>query len=141
MATDSMFLRIDGGNVVNPTLIDSKISAHDFIAALQMWENREITRQNVIDAYDLTHADDSGDLDSLKNWFVAARAARLGGEFSKVVEWRSILARKKRTAAGGVDLDGKFGYAIQATFVGGADGVHSLKNTGPVAERFTTWAV
>ena len=54
MATDTMFLRLVGGNAANPTLTDNKVSGH--------------------------------------------------------------------------------------TFIGGADGAHFLKDTGPVAERFTTWA-
>ncbi len=141
MAVDSMILRLVGGNIANPSLTDNKVSAHDFIAALQMWENGEISKADVVAAYDFTHADDSGDLDSLKSWFVTARAAGLEEKFSNVLEWRIILARDKRTAAGGVDLDGKFGFAVKTALINGADGAHSLENTGPISERFTTWAV
>lgn len=141
-----MFLRLVGGNAASPypgTLDpapeanESKLSAHDFIAALQMWANGEITKAQIVSQYNLTHADDSGDLDGLKAWFAAATKKE---KFADVVEWRLILARDKRTAAGGVDLDGAFGYAVKSTFIDGADGAHSLKDTGPVAARFNSWA-
>lgn len=137
----SMLLRLAGGNAANPFPGDadndeSKISAHTFIAALQMWSNGEITKAQVVTQYNLTHADDSGDLDSLKGWFAAATKQE---KFADVLEWRIILARDKRGPSG-IDLDGAFGYAVKATLIGGADGSHSLKNTGPVAEQFNSWA-
>ncbi len=138
MATDSMFLRIVGGNVANSQLIDTKISAHTLIAALQMWANGEITKADVVAQYDFTHADDSADLNDLKAWFAAATKQE---KFADVLEWRIILARDKRTnIPGTVNLNGAFGYAVKATLIGGADGAHSLKNTGPVAARFNSWA-
>ena len=139
MAIDSMFLRLAGGNVANPEPPNNKISGHTFIAVLRTWADGEITKAQVIAADDLTHADDSSDLDSLKQWFLSAKAAGLEDKFADVVERRIILARDKRPA-GVLNLDGKFGYAVKATFIGGADGAHSLKDTGPMADRFTTWA-
>lgn len=140
----SMFIRIVGGNAatpypgsLTPDADERKISAHDLIAALQMWSNGEITKAQLVAQYNFTHADDSGDLDNLSAWYAAATKQE---KFSDVVEWRLILARDKSTAAGGVDLNGAFGYAVKATFVDGADGVHSLRDTGPVAERFNSWA-
>jgi len=141
MATDSMFLRLAGGNVANPgPLTDNKVSAHTFIALLQMWKHGDITKAELVAAEDFTHADDAADLDSLKGWYLAADTAGLGSVFFNVLESRIIMARDKRIVGGGVDMDGKFGFAVKATFIGGADDSHSLKNTGPTAERFTTWA-
>lgn len=140
MATNSMFLRLAGGNDANPTLTDNKVSGHTFIALLQAWKHGDITKAQLVAAVDFTHVDDSGDLDNLKAWYLAADAAGLGSVFFDVVESRIILARDKRDAAGDVDMDGKFGFAVKATFIGGADDAHSLKDTGPQAERFTTWA-
>lgn len=140
MTTDSMFLRLVGGNVANSTLTDNKVSAHTFIALLQAWKHGEITKSQLVVAEDFTYVDDTADLDSLKTWYLAADVAGLGSVFFDVLESRIILARDKRPAGGGVDMDGKFGYAVKGTFIGGADGAHSLRNTGPMAERFTTWA-
>ena len=138
-----MFIRLVGGNVASPypgslapDVDESKLSAHDFIAALQMWANGEITKADVVAQYNLTHADDSGDLDSLSAWFSAATNKE---KFTDVVEWRIILGRDKRSASGTVDLDGAFGFAVKGTFIDGADGAHSLKNTGPVSSRFNSW--
>lgn len=139
-ATDSMFLRLAGGNAANPTLTDNKVSAHTFIAMLQMWRHGDITKAQLVAAENFTHADDPADLDSLKAWYLAADAAGLGSVFFDVLESRIIMARDKRTASGDVDLDGKFGFAVKSIFIGGADGAHSLKDTGPMAERFITWA-
>lgn len=139
-ATDSMFLRLAGGNAANPERTDTAVSAHTFIALLQAWKHGEITKAQLVAAEKFTHADDSADLNNLKAWYVAADAAGLGSVFFDVLESRIIFARDKRTAAGGVDLDGKFGFAVKTIFVAGADGAHSLKDTGPMAERFTTWA-
>ncbi len=140
----SMFIRIVGGNVANPypgsldpDPNESKISAHTLIAALQMWANGEITKADMMAQYNFTHADDSGDLDDLKGWYDAATKAE---KFVDVVEWRIILARDKRDADGVVDLDGSFGYATKSAFVDGADGMHSLKDTGPSPARFNSWA-
>ncbi len=140
MATDSMFLRIVGGNVSNPELIDSAVSAHHFIALLQSWKHGEITKAILVSAYDFTHADDSSDLDDLKGWYEAADVAGLGSVFFDVLESRIILARDKKVVGFDPDQDGKLGYAVKATFISGADGAHSLRNTGPMAERFITWA-
>lgn len=140
-----MFLRLVGGNTASPfggglnpspENDESKLSAHDFIAALQMWANGEITKADVVLQYNLTHADDSGDLNGLKGWFQAATKQE---KFTDVVEWRLILARDKRGPAG-IDLDGAFGYAVKGKFINGADAAHSLKNTGPQAARFNSWA-
>ncbi len=139
----SMFIRLVGGNVASPypgTLDpgpdndESKISGHDFIAALQMWDNGEISKVDVVAHYNLTHVDDGGDLDDLKAWYVAATKR---DKFANVLEWRIILARDKKGTAG---LDGAFNYAVKSTLINGADGTHSLGDTGPVAERFNTWA-
>ena len=137
--TDTMFLRLVGGNVTNPTLTDNKVSGHTFIALLQAWKHGDITKAQLVASEDFTHADDSGDLDSLKAWYQAADAAVLGSVFFDVLESRIIMARDKRNADGSINMDGKFGFAVKATFIGGADGAHSLKDIGPVAERFTTW--
>lgn len=140
MATDSMFLRLAGGNVANPTLTDNKVSGHTFIALLQAWKHGDITKAQLVAVEDFTHADDSADLDSLKAWYLAADATGLGSVFFDVLESRIIMARDKRNADGTVNMDGKFGFAVKSTFIGGADGTHSLKDTGPAAERFTSWA-
>ncbi len=137
MATDSMFLRLVGGNTISPQLIDNKISAHTIIAALQMWSNGEISKANIIAQYDFTHADDSDDLDNLTAWYAAAENQE---KFSDILEWRIILARDKRIPGGGVGMDGAFGYAVKSALIGGADGTHSLRNTGPAPERFNSWA-
>lgn len=138
MTTDSMFLRLVGGNVANPTLTDNKISAHTFIAALQMVTNGEITKAQMVAQYDLTHADDSADLDNFIDWYSSANDRE---QFANVLEWRIILARDKRTAAGGVDLDGSFGYAIKSKLLDGADSSHSFNPAVVVAaSRFNKWA-
>ena len=140
MAIDSMLMRLVGGNVANPQLGNEPLSAHSIMAAFQMWGNGEITKVVIVDAYDLTHANDDGDLDLLKQWFSSARSAGLEEKFAAVMEGRLLLARDKKVVGGGIEMDGKFGYAVKSTFVGGADGVHSLSDTGAMAERFTTWA-
>ena len=140
----TMFTRLTGGNVatpypgvLTPDANEGKLSAHDFIAALQMWANGEITKADVVAHYNLSHADDSGDLDSLNGWYEAATKQE---KFSDIVEWRLILGRDKRNADGSVDLDGAFGFAVKSAFIDGADGAHSLKDIGPAAARFNTWA-
>ena len=140
MATDSMFLRIVGGNAANPDIIDDRVSGHTFIALLQAWKHSEITKAQLVAAEDFTHADDAADLSNLKAWYLAADATGLGSVFFDVLESRIIIARDKRNADGTLNMDGKFGFAVKATFINGADGAHSLKDTGPMAERFTTWA-
>ncbi|KKL94838.1 hypothetical protein LCGC14_1860690, partial [marine sediment metagenome] len=120
MVTDSMFLRLAGGNVADPTLTDNKVSAHTFIALLQMWKHGDITKAQLVAAEDFTHIDDSADLDSLKAWYLAADVAGLGSVFFNVLESRIIMARDKRNADGTVNMDGKFGFAVKATFIGGA---------------------
>ena len=141
MSIDSMFLRLVGGNVANPTLTDEKISGHTFIDYLQSWRYGEITKTQLVAAEDFTHADDSTDLDNLKTWFLDADAGGLGPAFLQVLESRIRFARRKSVPGSSApDLDGKFGFAVKATFVAGADGTHSLKNTGPVAARFNSWA-
>ena len=136
-----MFLRLAGGNVADPVLVDNKVSAHTFVALLQLWKHGEISKAQLVATEDFTHADDASDLNNLKGWYETADAAGLGSVFFDVLESRIIMARDKRNADGSVNMDGKFGFAVKTTFIGGADGAHSLKNTGPVAERFTTWAV
>lgn len=136
----SMLLRLVGGNTATPHPGDAedegRVSAHSFIAALQMWSNGEITKAMLVTKYNFTHADDSGDLNDLNGWYAAATNQ---SKFSDILEWRIILARDKRGVSG-VDLNGAFGYAVKATLINGADGAHSLKNTGPIAARFNTWA-
>ena len=140
----SMFIRLVNGNAANPypgalspDRNEGKVSAHTLISALQMWSNGEITKAALIARYNFTHADDSGDLDDLKGWYAAATKQE---KFSDVLEWRLILAIDKRGVSETVDLDGSFGYAVKSTLINGADGVHSLKNTGPVAAQFNSWA-
>lgn len=139
-----MFVRMVGGNAADPypgaldpapENDESKISAHTFIAVLQMWANGEITKADLVAQYNFTHAEDSDDLDSIKTWFAAANKQEM---FSNVLEWRLILARDKRGASGVLELDGAFGYAVKDIFVDGADEAHSLRNTG--SARFNTWA-
>ncbi len=139
----SMLIRMVGGNVATPYFTNDpidefKMSGHAFIAALQMWSNTEITKQDVVDRYNFTHPDDSGDLDDLKGWHDAAVKQ---DKFANVLEWRIILARDKRTLVPGVnDLDGAFGYAVKNNLINGADSNHSLRDTGPAAARFNAWA-
>lgn len=137
----SMFIRIVGGNVaepypgnLSPDNDESKVSAHDIIAALQMWSNGEITKATLVDHYNFTHADDDNDLENLSTWFDSATKKE---KFSNILEWRIILARDKRGVFG---LDGTFGYAVKSTLIDGADGSHSLRDTGPTPARFNTWA-
>lgn len=123
---------------VNPDADEGVISAHDFISALQMWANGELTKATIVAYWNLTHADDSGDLDLLKGWYDAATKKE---KFLNIFEWRIILARKKRNpATSAIELDGAFGYATKAALIDGADGNHSLKDTGPAAARFNAWA-
>ncbi len=137
MATDSMFLRLVGGNVANPTLTDNKISAHTFIAALQMVANGEITKAQMVAQYDLTHLDDSADLDNFISWYSSANNRE---QFANVLEWRIILARDKRTAVGGVDMDGAFGFAIKNKLLDGADGSHSFNPAAGIeTAQFNKW--
>ena len=138
----TMFARLTNGNVAtpfpgNPDFDEGRVSAHDFIAAIQMWANTEITKAAFIAQFNFTHADDSGDLDLLKGWYDAATKQE---KFADVLEWRIILARRKHNAAGTLDLDGAFGYAVKADLIDGADGGHSLKDTGPMPARFNSWA-
>ncbi len=139
-----MFVRLVNGNVANPypgalapDPNEVRISAHSFIASLQMWANSEITKSAIIDRYNFTHANDSGDLDDLKSWYDAATKQE---KFSDVLEWRLILARDKTGVGSVVDLDGSFGYAVKGAFINGADGIHSLENTGPAGSQFNSWA-
>jgi hypothetical protein len=141
-----MFLRLTGGNAANPypgTLDpapeydERKISGHEFIIVFQEWDYSVVTKAQAVAEYNFTHADDSADLDSLNGWYQAANDK---AAFLQVLEGRIILAREKQNAAGNTDLDGTFGYAVKATLIGGADGNHSLKNTGPAAARFNSWA-
>lgn len=140
MATNSMFLRLAGGNIANPILIDNKVSGHTFIALLQAWRYGDITKAQLVAAEDFTHVNDSGDLDDLKSWYDAAKTVGLDSVFFDVLESRIIMARDKRNADGSLNMNGKFGFAVKTTFINGADGAHSLEDTGPVAERFSTWA-
>lgn len=139
-----MFIRLVDGNTATPypgalapDPDERRVSAHTLIASLQMWANGEITKAALVARYNFTHTDDSGDLDDLKGWYDAATKKE---KFSDVLEWRLILARDKRGAGTAIDLDGSFGYAVKSTFVNGADGVHSLEDTGPVAAQFNSWA-
>ncbi len=140
-----MFLRLVGGNLASPYPDNAigidpdehAISGHDFIAALQMWDNGEISKADIVAQYNLTHASDSGDLDDIKAWYLDATKR---DKFVNVLEWRIILARDKNDAAGNFIPDGAFGYAVKTAFINGADGNHSLENTGPVAARFNSWA-
>ncbi len=137
-STIPMFIRLVGGNVAtpyDPTGDDEfKISGHDFLAALQVWDNGEITKTDLVNHYNLTHTNDSGDLDDIKAWY---NAATKQDKFVQVLEQRIVLSRDKRGALG---LNGAFGYAVKSTFINGADGDHSLENTGPVPAQFNTWA-
>lgn len=141
-SVDSMVMRLVGGNEANPTLINEKISAHDFIAALQVWNNTDISKAELVAAFNLTHPNDDGDLTAIKGWYNAAEAnsPSLGARFVNELEWRIILARDKSTPSGGVDLNGKFGFAVKGTLINGADGTHSLENTGTLAHQFSSWA-
>ena len=141
-----MFLRLTGGNTANPYpgLLDPapeyderKISGHEFIIIFQEWDRGVITKAQAVAEYNFTHADDSGDLGDLNGWFQAANDK---AAFLQILEGRIILAREKQDAASNIDLDGTFGYAVKSTLINGADGNHSLENTGPVAARFNTWA-
>ena len=55
MSTDSMFLRLAGGNITNPQLTDNKVSGHTFIALLQLWKHGDITKAELVTAEDFTH--------------------------------------------------------------------------------------
>lgn len=141
-STVTMLARLVNGTAASPLPDgpdddEGRISAHTFIAALQMWANTEITKAAVVGWFNLTHPDDSADLDLLKGWYAAATKQ---DKFLNFLEWRIILAREKRDAAGTLDLDGAFGYATKAKLIDGGDGAHSLKDTGPVAARFNSWA-
>jgi len=135
----SMFIRLVGGNVSTPYPSASdnnehKISGHDFLAALQVWDNGEITKIDLVNSYNLTHANDSGDLDDLKGWYDSATKQ---DKFVQVLEQRIVLARDKRSSFG---RDGRFGYAVKATFINGIDGDHSLEDDGPAPAQFNSWA-
>jgi hypothetical protein len=140
MATDSFFLRMVGGNVANPTLVDPKVSAHDFMAALQLWVlSGEITKAEIIAKFDATAANDSDDLDAFNTWLSAANNQ---DGFLLVVESRLILAREKfnpELVSPHLDLDGLWGFAVKSIFVNGADDAHSLENTGPAGQQFNAW--
>ena len=140
----TLFLRLVMGNVLKP--IDpasglpeeQHVSAHTFRSVLLVWRGGDISKAQGITFLGANDPDDSGDLDLFKQWLDAAHAAGLEEEFLDHVESRIVLANDKRSAAGD---DGGFGYAVKSTFVNGADGLHSLADTGPVAQQFVTWAV
>ncbi len=140
-----MFHRLVGGNEASPypgalgpapENDESKVSGHDFIIVFQEWDYGVITKAQAIAHFNFTHADDSSDLDDLNSWFQAANDK---AAFLAVLEGRTILARDKNSL-GVSDLNGSFGYAVKSTFINGADGNHSLGDTGPVAARFNSWA-
>ncbi len=141
----SMFLRLVGGNAANPypgvldpspEYDERKVSGHEFIVVFQEWDYGVVTKAQVVAEYNFTHANDSGDLDDLNSWY---QTANNKAAFLDILEGRTILAREKQNSAGSTDLNGTFGYAVKATFINGADGVHSFEDTGPVAERFNSW--
>lgn len=141
----SMFLRLVGGNVANPypgsldpapENDEQKVSGHDFIIVFQEWDSGVITKAQAVAHFNFTHADDAGDLDDLNVWYQAANDKAL---FLAILEGRTILARDKSPFSI-FDLDGAFGYAVKSTFINGADGNHSLEDTGPIAARFNSWA-
>lgn len=135
-----MFHRLVGGNVVSPYGAgldpapeddEGKVSGHDFIIVFQEWDYGVITKAQAVVLFNFTHPDDGGDLDDLNGWYQAAKDK---AAFLAVLEGRIVLARNKRNG-----LDGSFGYAVKSTFIGGADGSHSLRNIGPIPARFSSW--
>ena len=140
-----MFIRLVGGNAANPYpgVLDpapendeSKVSGHDFIIVFQEWDYGVITKAQAVALFNFTHPDDSGDLNNLNSWYQAANDK---AAFLAVLEGRTILARDKKPL-GILNLNGAFDYAVKSTFINGADGNHSLENTGPVPARFNSWA-
>ena len=128
----SMFIRLVGGNeaapypgLLSPDRDESKLSAHDFFSAMQMWANGEITKDAFITQYNLTHTDDSADLDNFREWFLMARNRE---HYANVLESRIILARDKENNDGSINLNGVFGYAIKSKLLGGADEAHPLSD-------------
>ncbi len=141
-----MFIRLVGGNAANPypgTLApapeydERKISGHEFIIVFQEWDYGVISKAQAVAEFNFTHADDSADLDLLNGWY---QAATNKAAFLAILEGRLIMAREKQDATGTVDHDGTFGYAVKSTLIDGADGNHSLRDTGPMAARFNSWA-
>ena len=125
-----MFIRLVGGNVatpypgiLSPDPDEHKISAHNFFAAMQMWVNGEITKSAFVTQYNLTHTDDSADLDNFRKWFLIAANKE---HYANVLESRIILARDKENNGGSINLNGAFDYATKSKFFEGADEAHPL---------------
>lgn len=137
-AADPFVLRVMHGNALNPlTDPQATLAAHTLVAGLRAWESGQITKATLVAAFDLTHADDSADLDGLATAGAAARTAGLLSIWFHELEMRMILGESKENG-----LDGLFGFAVKSTFLQGADGAHNLRSEAgvPVGERFTTWA-
>ena len=137
----TMFARLTNGNVTtpfpgDPDVDEGVVSGHDFIIVFQEWDYGVVTKAQAIALFNFTHADDDADLVALNGWYQAATDK---SAFLDVLEGRFILARQKNNISGVLDLDGALGYAVKATLIGGADGLHSLRDTGPVATRFNSW--
>lgn len=141
----TMIHRLTGGNTANPygagldpapEYDERKVSAHEFIIVFQQWDFGIITKGQAIAEYNFTHANDSADLDAMIGWYQAATNKQA---FLAELEGRFILAREKQDSTGTTDLNGTFGYAVKSTLINGADGAHSLENTGPIDEQFNSW--